>query len=641
VDQIGRYRILGELGRGATGVVYRAQDPAIGRTIAIKTIRLSDLTDDSERERLRERLFREAQSAGMLSHPNIVTIYDIAEENGLAYIFMECVDGPPLEKVLNTLDPPLVSDLALSILRQTAIGLDYAHQKGIVHRDIKPANILIHERSHAKITDFGVAKIVSQQMTQSGVMMGTPNYMSPEQVQGHAVDGRADQFSLAVIAYEMLTGEKPFLAEQLPALLFRIVREDPVAPQRLNPTLGPQVEMVLRKALAKAANDRYPTCAEFVDALSHALQLSPGWHPLPRSSSQNMPTFAGPAPGPARQPPAVKPGPTPEAPHPAQPSFPVVEGPPIWRTEEPEPRNPLLKSLVWMLVGIGLVGLVLFGAQKYVFNRSAEPAPATASDAAPSNTPAPTTLPADQASTKPSPVGQSPVDGQKAATQPATAAEQPPSGAAPDHTAAQVAQDVSKQDVSKQDASKPDVPKQETPKETAKQETPKQDQPKSDVAAPVRHDRAILQPAVQPGAAPKPDFQQSVQFLTEPPGAEVVVDANSAQTCKTPCMMPLSPGRHAMSVQLAGYRPYPRVFNVPQDSDIFLQLSKASGTLSVTSQPAGATIELDGTLQAKRTPALFNLPPGSYRIKVSRNGASLDFDVQLRDGEFITKKVEF
>ncbi len=159
MDQIGRYRILDELGRGATGVVYRAQDPAIGRTIAIKTIRLSDFTDEAERERLRERLFREAQSAGMLSHPNIVTIYDIAEENGLAYIFMECVEGPPLEKVLNGAQP-IRNESALSILRQTAIALDYAHQKGIVHRDIKPANILIDKRGHAKLTDFGVAKIV-------------------------------------------------------------------------------------------------------------------------------------------------------------------------------------------------------------------------------------------------------------------------------------------------------------------------------------------------------------------------------------------------------------------------------------------------------------------------------------------------
>ncbi len=344
-------------------MVYRAQDPAIGRIIAIKTIRLSDFTDATERERLRERLFREAQSAGMLSHPNIVTIYDIAEENGLAYIFMECVDGPPLEKVLNGAEP-IPSENALVILRQTAIALDYAHQKGIVHRDIKPANILIHERTHAKITDFGVAKIMSQQMTQSGVMMGTPNYMSPEQVQGHAVDGRADQFSLAVIAYEMLTGEKPFLADQLPALLFRIVREDPVPPQRLNPTVGPQVEMVLKKALAKSANDRYGTCIEFVDALAGALQSSPGWRPLPRSSAHSMPTMAGVVD--AR--PFARPAGAPSA------------GSGGWNCLRPEPRPVLPRraggaaqpTAAELGVDAGrhwIGGLVLFGAQKYLFNR--------------------------------------------------------------------------------------------------------------------------------------------------------------------------------------------------------------------------------------------------------------------------------
>src|SRR5579863_9422538 len=256
------------------GVVYRAQDPAIGRIVAIKTIRLSDLTDPTERERLRDRLFREAQTAGVLSHPHIVTIYDIAEENGLAYIFMEFVDGPPLEKLLGEPTPP-DRDLILAILRQTASALDYAHSKGIVHRDIKPANIMLHEGVQAKVTDFGVAKILSQQMTQSGTMMGTPNYMSPEQVQGHAVDGRADQFSLAVIAYEIITGEKPFLADQLPSLLYRIVREDPVAPQRLNPSVGPQMEAVLRKALSKNATERYASCMEFIEALAVACNTNP------------------------------------------------------------------------------------------------------------------------------------------------------------------------------------------------------------------------------------------------------------------------------------------------------------------------------------------------------------------------------
>ncbi|HSR09603.1 MAG TPA: serine/threonine-protein kinase, partial [Bryobacteraceae bacterium] len=289
MENIGRYRIIGELGRGAMGVVYKAQDPAIGRMIAVKTIRLCDLTEESERERLRERLFREAQSAGILSHPGIVTIYDIAEEGGLAYIFMELVNGPPLDKMLKSAQTPDKETL-LSILRQVAAALDYAHKKGIVHRDIKPANIMVHEDGTAKVTDFGVAKIVSQQMTQAGTIMGTPSYMSPEQVQGGNISGRADQFSLAVIAYEVLTGEKPFVADYLPTLLFKIVREEPAPAQRLNGTLSADVETVMRRALSKNPADRYDTCVDFVNALAVACNACGNWVPLPRGVSHNMPT---------------------------------------------------------------------------------------------------------------------------------------------------------------------------------------------------------------------------------------------------------------------------------------------------------------------------------------------------------------
>src|SRR4051812_34441492 len=251
------------------GIVYKAQDPAIGRMIAIKSIRLGDLTEESERERLRDRLFREAQSAGAFSHPGIGTIYDIAEEDGLAYIFMELVNGPPLDKMMKAEQSPDKETL-LSILRQVAAALDYAHKKGIVHRDIKPANIMVHEDGSAKVTDFGVAKIMSQQMTQAGTMMGTPSYMSPEQVQGIAITGAADQFSLAVIAYEVLTGEKPFSAEYLPTLLYKIVREDPLPAQLLNSTLTSGVDAVLKKALSKLPEDRYETCTAFVNALTAA-----------------------------------------------------------------------------------------------------------------------------------------------------------------------------------------------------------------------------------------------------------------------------------------------------------------------------------------------------------------------------------
>src|SRR5437588_6042693 len=204
MDRIGRYKIVRELGRGAMGVVYHAIDPNIGRPVAIKTIQLSQGRKPEEMERMRERLFREARSAGMLSHPGIVTIYDVEQQGDLAYIAMEYVDGPTLDQMLSA--TPLISaERMFSILGQTAVALDYAHGKSIVHRDIKPANIMIARDGTAKITDFGIAKITtSEQFTMTGSIVGTPHYMSPEQVQGQPVDGRSDQFSLAVITYEAL-----------------------------------------------------------------------------------------------------------------------------------------------------------------------------------------------------------------------------------------------------------------------------------------------------------------------------------------------------------------------------------------------------------------------------------------------------
>src|ERR1044072_7097081 len=196
MDRIGRYKIVRELGRGAMGVVYHAIDPNIGRPVAIKTIQLGGSRKPEEQERLRERLFREARSAGILSHPGIVTIYDVEQQGDLAYIAMEFVDGPTLDQVLSESNAIPQAKL-LSILSQAAVALDYAHQKGIVHRDIKPANIMIARDGAVKITDFGIAKIASaDQLTMTGAIVGTPHYMSPEQVQGHPVDGRTDQFSL-------------------------------------------------------------------------------------------------------------------------------------------------------------------------------------------------------------------------------------------------------------------------------------------------------------------------------------------------------------------------------------------------------------------------------------------------------------
>src|ERR1041384_6056151 len=290
VDRIGRYKIVRELGRGAMGVVYHAIDPNIGRPVAIKTIQLGQGRKPEEVEKMRERLFREARSAGMLSHPGIVTIYDVEQQGDLPYIAMEYVDGPTVDQVMS--EPGTIApERMFNILAQAAVALDYAHSKAIVHRDIKPANIMIAKDGTTKITDFGIAKITApEHLTMTGAIVGTPHYMSPEQVQGQSVDGRSDQFSLAVIAYEMLTGEKPFTGEHLTTVVFKIVAEQPVSLPRLNTTLGGPIESVMRKAMAKKPDARYANCQEFASALEQACGASRNWKTMPRGGSLNAPT---------------------------------------------------------------------------------------------------------------------------------------------------------------------------------------------------------------------------------------------------------------------------------------------------------------------------------------------------------------
>ena len=265
------------------GVVFQATDPTIGRTVAIKTIRLREVDDAEQRDRLRERLFREARSAGVLSHPNIVTIYDMDEEDGTAYIAMQFVNGPTVEALLED-QKTLTPDQIFRILRQTAAALDFAHSKGIVHRDIKPANIMIDEDGTVKIADFGIAKAsASGNLTASGTILGTPNYMSPEQVQGTAISGRSDQFSLGVVAYEMLTGERPFSGENLGTVVYRIVAEPAAEPAQINPALGADISGAIQKALQKNPKRRFLSCTEFANALIAACEATPGWHGMARS----------------------------------------------------------------------------------------------------------------------------------------------------------------------------------------------------------------------------------------------------------------------------------------------------------------------------------------------------------------------
>lgn len=300
MQNIGRYRIEGELGRGAMGIVHRAVDTVIGRTVAIKTIRLDTFTDPAERERLKARLLREAKSAGLLSHPNIVTVFDVGEERGIAYIAMEFVQGRTLDQYLRD-ERRVTREQFLAILTQVAAALDYAHGQGVVHRDIKPGNLMLSDAGPVKIADFGVAKLLSHQATQSDMVLGTPSYMAPEQIDARSVDGKADQYALAVIAYELLAGERPFIAESLPALLYKIVREDPAAPHRLNATLNERVSAILLRGLAKAATERFSTCSVFARDLSAALAACPHWEPMELAAAATQATVAAPAPRPPQQ----------------------------------------------------------------------------------------------------------------------------------------------------------------------------------------------------------------------------------------------------------------------------------------------------------------------------------------------------
>jgi predicted Ser/Thr protein kinase len=305
MQRIGPYEVHEEIGRGGMGVVYRAVDPHIGRAVAVKIIRLGDISDPEEQEQLRGRLFREARAAGILKHSGIVTIYYVGEEQGMAFIAMEHVKGPTLEKQLAG-DTPLDKDQVRQILWETAAALDYAHKKGIVHRDVKPANIILEDGETVKICDFGIAKGFTglASMTNAGMAIGTPHYMPPEQIQGGVVDARADQYALAVIAFQMLTGQRPFQADSIQTLFYRIMVDPPEKAHKLNPTLPPAVAGVFDKGLAKEPGNRYASCREFVTALLNACDSRPDWCPPPRKG------LAGSGPTPPRAPsPAVAPAP--------------------------------------------------------------------------------------------------------------------------------------------------------------------------------------------------------------------------------------------------------------------------------------------------------------------------------------------
>lgn len=271
IEKLGRYVIVEELGQGAMGVVYKAVDPLIDRTVAIKTINLNLSRD--ELETFEKRFQREVQSAGKLNHPNIVTIYDVGRTEGVAYMAMEFLEGKELREILDS-GVVLPVEKVVHIAAQVCDGLAFAHQHGIVHRDIKPANIMVLKNGMVKITDFGIAQVSSATRTMAGMVMGSPKYMSPEQVVGQTVDGRSDLFSLGVVLYEMLTGKTPFGGENISAIMYQILNEQPVPPRSLNHDIPESLEYIVLRALAKRPDQRYQTAKEMGRDLRHYKTLT-------------------------------------------------------------------------------------------------------------------------------------------------------------------------------------------------------------------------------------------------------------------------------------------------------------------------------------------------------------------------------
>jgi len=395
--KLGRYEIVRELGKGAMGIVYLAKDPLIGRLVALKTIRPSAHADDEDTREFQQRFVREAQAAGILNHPSIVTVHDIGQDepSGMSFIAMEYVEGQNLKEVLAQ-GRPLSFEQAGDVCAQVAEGLDFAHAKGIVHRDVKPANIILLEGNRAKITDFGIAKITSgvANLTTTGQFLGTPNYMAPEQIKGTPVDGRSDIFSLGICLYECLTHRKPFGGDSLTSISYKIVHEPFPPLHEINPTIPEGFADVVQHCLEKDPAKRYQRGKDLANALRAVLR---GERPMrsnepmfadatvvTRADHEKLPTIEMPFPDadPGTTHEVLQPldtNPNPSAAKPAAvPSSavkpvktPKVSGPPIW-------KHPILKTRIEpiLFIAIPCILLAILGASMLVMRSKIVAVPA-------------------------------------------------------------------------------------------------------------------------------------------------------------------------------------------------------------------------------------------------------------------------
>jgi len=557
IQTVGRYEITGELGRGAMGVVYKAMDPTIGRTVALKTMRL-DVHGLDAQEMVR-RFQNEARAAGVLNHPNIVTIYDAGEQEGIFYIAMELIEGTTLHELLAE-KRVLPTEEVVQLARQICRGLDYAHSNGIIHRDVKPANIMITANGTVKIMDFGIAK-AGGQVTNTGQVLGTPNYMAPEQVKGRPLDGRSDLFSLGVILYEMLTGEKPFVGQNVTTIIYKIVNENPITPRDLDVTVHPGLSAIVTKALAKAPDDRYQSGAELVRDLEHYKLAGPA-----RSGST---TAIGLTPV---QPPEktlvlpvrVVSGSTVRAAAAAAPA--LAKGPvPVRRptTAVIIKRRGMLIAAIATVLGLGsAMGGYAYHRTQMKMRQLAEQTKAKE---------------AQQLTEQQQPVAI------------AIPAPTPETAQSKD----EIARDTTVKFFPARKNAQPGPQKLPTP-----------------IKATSSPNKVYVQ-------------QSELKLLSQPDGAKVELDGWSEPNWVTPFTAShLAAGNHMIVFTKAGYLPQSRMVEsvTGKSVDVTAELTPAVSTLVVTSNPQGANIWIDGKDTGMMTPAQITVEKGLHRVTVKKAG---------------------
>jgi len=642
LTKAGRYEITGEVGRGAMGVVYRAIDPVIGRTVAVKTLQLSEAGTGLTKAELLARFQTEARAAGLLTHTNIVVVYDAGEEDGLFFITMELVEGKSLQALIDSgqLFPlPRI----LRIMEQTCGALQFTHDRNIVHRDIKPANLMLTPDDTVKVTDFGTAKILQfGTVQQTAHVMGTPSYMSPEQIKGKLVDGRSDIFSLGVVLYELVTGEKPFPGQNITTVIYKIVNEEPVAPRQLDPSIHPGLNAIILKALAKEPTQRYQNCRDLIEDLRNYRSLANLENPSatlplgigsPQSSAatqhldsqlaQTSRSLNSRAAGPSHTPLVRRTG-----------ALPVQAPAPEQKTS----------TVATVLAAVLLVGVIIFGAQKIrpVFQAARQVHNASDSTQQPA---LPTSAP-DPSQAQVAPVDLAPANSPAAGnpeTLPAKNSASPAAKTAPTNSSLSPAAAEYKARI-EQLAAEKHLKNRLSIKGTGStvmlsgklRPAEHSDLLKFLRNAPagvqvvddIQYDDSVVASATASDSAAHPAAvpgHAALHIITNVVGATAYLGANSsaARQCETPCSFSgLPPGDYNLQVMKSGFQPVQTALQLRAgDSlDQKIQLEPLAQGLFISSQPAGADVFINGDKQSGQTPVTLPLAPGKYNLVLRLSG---------------------